>query len=75
MQGRKLIFNQSILLLDYRSRSIAFIDSILFYALLQLICGYVETNDDIGNEIDRNPNLHFKDKGYFISHTIIIDMV
>ena len=32
----------------------------------QLIYGYVETDDD---EIDRNPDLHFKDKGSFTLHT------
>jgi len=32
----------------------------------QLIYGYIETDDD---EIDRNPDFHFKDKGSFTSHT------
>ena len=31
--------------------------------------GYVETDDDNDDEIDRNPNLHFKYKGSFTSHT------
>ena len=35
----------------------------------QLIYGYVERDDDNGDEIDRNLDLHFKDKGSFISHT------
>ena len=34
----------------------------------QLIYGYVETDDD-SDEIGRNPDLHFKDKGSFASHT------
>ena len=29
----------------------------------QYIYGYVETDDD--DELDRNPDLHFKDKGSF----------
>ena len=33
------------------------------------IYGYVETDDDNRDDIDRNRDLHFKDKGYFTSHT------
>jgi len=34
----------------------------------QLIYGYIGMDDD-DDEIDRNPDLHFKDKGSFTSHT------
>ena len=40
----------------------------LFYGPVQLVYGYVETNDD-DDEIDKNPVLHFKDNGTFKSHT------
>ena len=33
----------------------------------QLIYGYIGTDDDNDDEIDRSPDLHFKDKGYFTS--------
>jgi len=31
----------------------------------QLIYGYVETDDDNDDEIDRNPDRHFKDKNNY----------
>ena len=36
---------------------------------MQLIYGYVENDDDNGDEIDGNSVLDFKDKCSFISHT------
>jgi len=46
-------------------------DLILEYCFTsyQLIYGYVEKDDENDGEIDRNPDLHFKDKGSFTSHT------
>ena len=38
-------------------------------ALRQLIYRYVETDDDNDDELDRKPDLNFKDKDYFTSHT------
>jgi hypothetical protein len=35
----------------------------------QLNYGYVGMDDDNDHEIDRNPDLQFKDKGSFTSHT------
>jgi len=35
----------------------------------QLIYGYIRTDDDNDDEIDRNLDLHFKDKGSFTSDT------
>ena len=35
----------------------------------QLSYGYEETDDDNDDELERNPDLHFKDKGSFTSHT------
>jgi len=35
----------------------------------QLIYGYIGTDDDNDDEIDRNLDLHFKDKGSFTSDT------
>ena len=32
----------------------------------KLIYGYIETDDDNDDEINRNPNLHFMDKGFFL---------
>ena len=36
---------------------------------LELIYGYVETDDENADEIDRNTALSFKDNGSFASHT------
>ena len=41
-----------------------------FYVPLQLIYGYVETDDENDDETDRNAVLNVKDKVYFTSHTI-----
>ena len=38
-----------------------------FYVPVQLIYGYVDNDND--DRIDRNPDLHFKDKGSLTSHT------
>ena len=37
----------------------------MFYVNLQLMYGYVETDDANDDERDRNSLLHFKDKGSF----------
>jgi len=39
------------------------------FASHHLVYGYVETDGDNDDEINRNPDLHFKDKGSFTSHT------
>ena len=36
-----------------------------YFTSHQLIYGYAETDDDNDEEIDRNLDLHFKDKGAF----------
>ena len=35
----------------------------------QLIYGYVETDDSNDDEIEKTPDLHFKDKGSITFHT------
>jgi len=35
----------------------------------QLMYYYIGTDDDNDDEIDSNPDLHFKDKGSFTFHT------
>ena len=35
----------------------------------QLIYGYLQTDDDNNYEIDTNPDLNFKDKGFFYTFT------
>ena len=44
------------------------INWILFYVCLQLMYGYVETDDDHNDEVDGNPVLYFKDKGACTAH-------
>ena len=50
------------------------IDWLLFYVHVQIIYGYAETDDDNDDEIYRNSDLHFKDKGSFTSHIYHIDV-